>query len=169
MCSAHRSCPHELDNYQSIIMDLAVRFGGVTFYVYHRCFSAATASCSGTSLHTGVPSMWILSPVKCPSPANSVAGQPTLPSPAPFLTHAQQPLKLPLLYVPPYSLPPSRKNSDFAASSRRKDYRGRTMLFSRGSIICKNVNNYVFSSSSSLLLHICTFCSGANAHTSCPN
>ena len=105
MCSAHRSCPHELDNYQSIIMDLAVRFGGVTFYVYHRCFSAATASCSGTSLHTGVPSMWILSPVKCPSPANSVAGQPTLPSPAPFLTPAQQPLKLPLLWLGSMFLP----------------------------------------------------------------
>ncbi|XP_049340789.1 uncharacterized protein LOC125804934 [Astyanax mexicanus] len=44
ICSAFPSRRQELDDYLSLILDMAIRFGGSGFYEYHRLFSARAAA-----------------------------------------------------------------------------------------------------------------------------
>lgn len=160
ICSAHPSHRLELDDYPSIITNLAVHFGGATFYDFHCRFSEAVAS---RLLQWNIMTYWGALDVALyccifagkVSFAYHLCGCPSHPgtmlsfcSAAPEVLNA-----LPLLAVPPYPLPPARRYYAFAVSCGRKDHCGHPVLFS-GRIICQNFNNYGCSTSSCKLVHI---------------
>ncbi|KAM7370207.1 hypothetical protein PAMP_011478 [Pampus punctatissimus] len=46
---------------------------------------------------------------------------------------------------------------------------GQPVLYQRGRMVCNNFNHLGCAFSNSHLLHVCSFCRGANARSTCPH
>ncbi|KAG9277653.1 endothelial lipase [Astyanax mexicanus] len=176
ICAVFPARRQELDDYLSIILDMAVRYGGSGFYEYHRLFSAQAAARLqqwniatywGTlnlelycRIFAGRPS---LSCELCGQPSHPVSAcslvisaPVTAPSPAP-----------PSLLSLPFAGAPSAAPRLTTCSSR--DSRGRRLYFLGKQAVCNNFNANGCRASSCRFLHICSYCAQAHARPSCPH
>ncbi|XP_042284038.1 protein transport protein SEC31-like [Thunnus maccoyii] len=186
ICSAFPDRRSELDDYLSLILDLALRFGGNGFYTYHILFASQAAGrlqqfnqgtywgtldhelycrvfAARTSLHCET----------CGAPSHPAAAC-TLSAPLPpaSVTDKQSPAMpyhLPSAAPPPSITPKPALDhpSILGPLPKGTDRRGRPVLYQGGRMICNNFNILGCSSSSCKFLHTCSFCGGAHARATC--
>ncbi|XP_076583733.1 uncharacterized protein LOC143319050 [Chaetodon auriga] len=182
--------PHrpELDDYLSIILDLALRFGGNGFYTYHTLFASQAAGRlhqfnQGTYWGALDPELYCrvfaarpsLNCQSCGAPSHT-ATECTLMNPLP---HSAPPNKrtptvfpsLPSTAPPPTITPKPAPTQPTAIGPlpRGVDRRGRPVLFQSGRMVCNNFNDLGCNASSCRFLHTCSFCGGAHSRPTCPH
>eukprot|EP00064_Thunnus_orientalis_P024128 superscaffoldBa00009934_g24404 len=188
ICSAFPNHRYELDDYLSLILNLALRFGGNGFYSYHILFASQAAGClqqfnqdtywgtldhelycrvfaARASLHCEI----------CGAPSHPATAC-TLSAPLPRASVTDKrspamPYHLPLV-APPQSITPKPAldhPSILSPLPKGTDRRGRPVLYQGGRMICNNFNDLGCSSSSCKFLHTCSFCGGAHARAACPH
>ncbi|XP_044217636.1 uncharacterized protein LOC122989025 [Thunnus albacares] len=188
ICSASPDRRSELDDYLSLILDLALRFGGNGFYTYHILFASQAAGRlqqfnQGTYWGTLDHELYCQVFAACASLHCETCGAPshpaaacTLSAPLPraSVTDKQSPATphyLPSVAPPPSITPKPALDhpSILGPLPKGTDRRGRPVLYQGGRMICNNFNDLSCSSSSCKFLHTCSFCGGAHARATCPH
>ena len=186
ICSAFPDRRSELDNYLSLILDLALRFGGNGFYSYHILFTSQAAgrlqqfnqgTFWGTLDHelycrvfTARSSLYY---EMCGAPSHPATAC-TLSAPLPRTSVTEKrapaiPRSVPQA-APPPPIPPTpvaAQPSILGPLPKGMDRRGRPVLYQGGKMICNNYNDLGCHSSSCRFLHTCSFCGGAHARATC--
>ncbi|KAL1276499.1 hypothetical protein QQF64_036122 [Cirrhinus molitorella] len=187
ICSVYPDRRTELDDYLSVILDMAVCFGGTGFYNYHLLFATQAAGRiqqfnQGTYWGTLDAELYCRIFAARSSLSCELCGAPSHPA---SICTVITPLNL--------QSPSSRKSSVFNRLSsaappppiipkpldihptvniptpKSIDKRGRPILYQGGRMVCNNFNHLGCSLSNCRLLHVCSFCGGAHARNSCPH
>ncbi|XP_067472440.1 uncharacterized protein [Thunnus thynnus] len=156
ICSAFPIRRAELDEYLSIVLDMALRFGGTGFYSYHVHFGNQAAGriqqfnqgtywgtldselyCRIFAAHTSLSVFNRLSPAAPPPPI------------IPWPVNIRPSVNVPM--------------------PKGVDRRGRPILYQGGRMVCNNFNYLGCALSNCRLLHVCSFCGGAHARSTCPH
>ncbi|KAE8287571.1 hypothetical protein D5F01_LYC13617 [Larimichthys crocea] len=188
ICSAFPDRRSELDDYLSLIIDLALRFGGNGFYSYHILFASQAAERlhqfnQGTHWGTLDIELYCRTFAARPSLHCDQCGAPSHPATTCSITtqlpHSSAPQKRNQAVsrnLPPAAPPPSitpKPATPLPASlgpaPKGVDKRGRPILYQGGRMLCNNFNDLGCSTSSCRFLHTCSFCGGAHARVTCPH
>ena len=192
ICSVYPTRRPELDEYLRIELDMALRFGGSGFYTYHIHFASQAAGrinqfnqgtywgaldselyCRIFAARASL-SCQICEAPSHPATACSVsAPQPEPPRPRPFPSrgNASVPDRLSFAAPPPSIIPRAafKRSPANAPALKGVDRHGRPVLYQGGRMVCNNFNDLGCSLSSCRLMHICSFCGGAHARSTCPH
>ncbi|XP_067435007.1 uncharacterized protein [Thunnus thynnus] len=188
ICSAFPNRRSELDDYLSLILDLALRFGGNGFYTYHILFASQAAGRLqqfnqgrywGTLDHELYCRVFAarasLHCETCGAPSHPATAC-TLSAPLPRASVTDKRSPAMPHYLPSAAPPPSitpkpalDHPSILGPLPKGTDRRGRPVLYQGGRMICNNFNELGCSSSSCKFLHTCSFCGGAHARAACPH
>lgn len=187
LCSSFPERRAELDDYMSIILDLALRFGGTGFYSYHVQFASQAA---GRLQQFNQGTYWgaldaelycrifaaraALACDLCGAPSHpaSVCAM-VAPSRSRLATSRNPPFNRLSSAAPPPPIVPrasaARPILNLPPFSKGSDRHGRPILYQGGRMICNNFNDSGCDVSACRFLHACSFCGGAHARTTCPH
>ncbi|KAM4808126.1 uncharacterized protein WCC33_003420 [Rhinophrynus dorsalis] len=166
VCSAFLHRRQELDHYMHLVVDLAYKYGGSTFYDYHRSFSAkAAAALSQFNFVTDWSYLdtelfcrhfaGLKAPV-CQSCQSSSHSTDFCPSPPPVAGPSGLQAAAPTQPVP-----------QIETSRPSHDKQGRVMHYQGNNPICNNFNSRGCFFSGCRMLHICSYCRNSHARTIC--
>ncbi|KAK0154281.1 hypothetical protein N1851_003636 [Merluccius polli] len=188
ICSAFPDRRSELDDYLSLTIDLALRFGGNGFYSYHILFASRAAERlqqfnQGTYWGTLDTELYCrifaarssLNCEQCGAPSHP-ATTCTLTTPLPNTSFPQKRNQAVFRNLPPAAPPPSitpkpaaSQPTTLGPAPKGVDRRGRPILYQGGRVLCNNFNDLGCNSSNCRFLHTCSFCGGAHARVTCPH
>lgn len=186
LCAVYADRRAELDDYLSLVLDLAYRFGGTSFYSYHVLFASQAA---GRLQQFNQGTFWgaLDAELYCrifaarASLACDLCGAPSHPSSTCAIVmqpdnraESRNPLfnRLSSAAPPPSIIPQpttARRLPNAVGSAGGRDRRGRPVLYQGGRMLCNNFNDQGCASSSCRFLHACSFCGGAHARSACPH
>ncbi|KAK1889107.1 Dynamin-2 [Dissostichus eleginoides] len=192
ICSVYPTRRTELDEYLFIELDMALRFRGSGFYTYHVHFASQAAGRikqfnQGTYWGALDSELYCRIFAACASLSCQLCGAPShLASSCSVSTPPPEPPRsLPFSSIgnasafnrlspatPPPPIiprPANKRSSANAPVSKGVDRRGRPILYQGGRMVCNNFNDLGCSLSSCRLMHICSFCGGAHARSTCPH
>ncbi|XP_030253189.1 uncharacterized protein LOC115569298 [Sparus aurata] len=188
ICSSFPERRQELDDYLSLVLDLALRFGGNGFYTYHILFASQAAGRlhqfnQGTYWGTLDTELYCRVFSARASLNCDMCGAPSHPTTTCTLTASLPPTTFqtnqkPAVFhnVPPTAPPPSITPKPvniqpiaLGPLPKGVDKRGRPVLYQGGRMVCNNFNDLGCKVSSCRFLHTCSFCGGAHARSTCPH
>ncbi|XP_053170466.1 uncharacterized protein LOC128354229 [Scomber japonicus] len=176
----------ELDDYMSIVLNLALRFGDFGFYQYHIHFASEAAArlqqfnevtywgtldtetyCRIFAARAAHPCSLCGAPSH-PASACSIPAKINIqhnPTRSYALPHTPSP-------APPATIIPRPVAPNlplFSPNTNGVDKRGRPILRQGGRTICNNFNEEGCKMSQCRYLHVCSFCGGRHARSACPH
>ena len=189
VCSSYPSRRTELDQYLTLILDLAIRFGGTGFYNYHVLFATRAAACvqqNNEATYWGALDQELycrvfsarasLSCELCGAPSHPASGcttaiQTPRPKPTSTITSRPPPLfpQFRSAAPPPSIVPRGQASTRLISPSSATDKQGRPIVYQSGRMVCNNYNHLGCSLSSCRFLHVCSFCGGAHSRPTCPH
>ncbi|XP_061585356.1 uncharacterized protein LOC133450379 [Cololabis saira] len=186
MCASFPLRRQELDDYLSNILNLALRFGGNGFYLYHIHFASEAAArlqqfneatywgTLDTELYCRIFAARTALTCSLCGAASHPASSCSIPAHAgPHSTRARPSAFSHLSSAaPPPPLLPKHTPSNPSVSipvTKGIDARGRPIMHQGGRSICNNFNDTGCHMSQCRFLHVCSYCGGGHARPACPH
>ncbi len=181
LCSQFPARRQELDDYLSIILNLALRFGGSGFYQYHIHFAseaAARLQQFNENTYWGTLDTETYCCIFAARPAQPcpLCGAPSHPASLCCITTGLTQQRI--TYKPSTSAPMATttlpvtlfpKPVTPSLNPNAVDKKGRPILHQGGRTICNNFNDNGCQMSQCRFLHTCSFCGGGHARPACPH
>ncbi|XP_061574443.1 uncharacterized protein LOC133441046 [Cololabis saira] len=185
-CASFPLRRQELDDYLSNILNLALRFGGNGFYLYHIHFASEAAArlqqfneatywgTLDTELYCRIFAARTALTCSLCGAASHPASSCSIPAHAgPHSTRARPSAFSRLSSAaPPPPLLPKHTSSNPSVSipvTKGIDARGRPIMHQGGRSICNNFNDTGCHMSQCRFLHVCSYCGGGHARPACPH